>query len=993
MHTIKTTLVKLFGAIIFTITSFSIASAQEVNTESFSGTVNTTVTSGFTFRASDRDCRVNFGYKHESVVAAWGTVYSQNGQGCSGYRKDNYGNTSTEYINIAGSNPNSDDGNLNYNQGDVINATQKFYTEVIGDANGVGVNLSLTGSYNPVDDISTPHFKKLKSKALDSQEQDLTLLNAYITTEFDTGNNFIDATIGRSVLSWGEATFIPITANGLVTGALDLTKLRAPGSSIKEALLPVEQIVLSTNVDGIGMEAYYQFQTDMVEVDVAGSFFGSEVVGKGHTGLIAGGAFERERKGVACPYRLTAAAGSACTDAIVALADASGAYASDSYLDTAFDLAASNTGALAVGQGFSAAKSFGSATLANNLNAAGTAGLPAGLTYANLTTATTAGSAFYQNSASGFASALVDAAATAPRPMDRVAGVQMFEASDGKFKRADDQGQYGLKLSTYVDDFGGLDLSVYFANYHSKVPYLRIKGQQGLFAGDLYGIFNAAAYVNQQNNFAALSSFLTGETSATLYSGAFGLNLQYAIEEVAYGSAICGAVLGKGLAALMSGGATGTKYTTTVQERYAYMNNAMSTTITGEKTKQHDPFKCSALATASQATTNALHVAGGHTALGSASATSLDGGAKDPHLALMGTAAGVLAAITPLNYAEYDFIFPEDNKILGASFSTVVDGTVVQGEVSYRPNFPLATPGGSQVNQISDASGATQMLNWAAYNATDAIATTAAYTGDSTADGLQLVLGLGAIGYSGAYASGPSMQTYTEALRDFKRSSLPAISTATVIAGDYYSTPYIEYDVWSADIGTTTAFNASHPVTMGLGADSVVLLTELGAVHIADLNNGNGYVARGGFSESGDSPDKCKGAFGSSNVYTATKSAANIGAAQVDGLFGNGGYCESNPGAGSTSLTYRVVGSATYNNFNNSQWSVSPNFAWSHDPSGNGPSSLGGFVEGRMSLALGMNARKGAVSASLQYVNQLGDPEDNLSIDKDTIAASVSYAF
>ena len=125
-----------------------------------------------------------------------------------------------------------------------------------------------------------------------------------------------------------------------------------------------------------------------------------------------------------------------------------------------------------------------------------------------------------------------------------------------------------------------------------------------------------------------------------------------------------------------------------------------------------------------------------------------------------------------------------------------------------------------------------------------------AYTGDTTADGLQLVLGLGAIGYSGAYAGGPSMQTYTEALRDFKRSSLPAISTATVIAGDYYSTPYIEYDVWSADIGTTTAFNASHPLTTGLGADSVVLLTELGVVHIPELNNANGYVARGGSSES-----------------------------------------------------------------------------------------------------------------------------------------------
>ena len=72
---------------------------------------------------------------------------------------------------------------------------------------------------------------------------------------------------------------------------------------------------------------------------------------------------------------------------------------------------------------------------------------------------------------------------------------------------------------------------------------------------------------------------------------------------------------------------------------------------------------------------------------------------------------------------------------------------------------------------------------------------------------------------------------------------------------------------------------------------------------------------------------------------------------------------------------------------------MSPNFAWSHDPSGNGPSSLGGFVEGRMSLSLGMRANKGAVSASLSYVNQLGDPENNFSVDKDTLAASISYAF
>ena len=150
MRTIQSQIVRVITVLIFTVTSLSVVSAQEINTENFSGTINTTLSSGFTMRASERDCSVNFGYQHTSVVGAWGSIYSQNGAGCSGYRTDAYGNTSTEYINIAGSNPNSDDGNLNFDNGDIVNATQKFYTEIIGNTNGVGINLSLTGHVNPV---------------------------------------------------------------------------------------------------------------------------------------------------------------------------------------------------------------------------------------------------------------------------------------------------------------------------------------------------------------------------------------------------------------------------------------------------------------------------------------------------------------------------------------------------------------------------------------------------------------------------------------------------------------------------------------------------------------------------------------------------------------------------------------------------------------------------------------------------------------------------
>ena len=119
-----------------------------------------------------------------------------------------------------------------------------------------------------------------------------------------------------------------------------------------------------------------------------------------------------------------------------------------------------------------------------------------------------------------------------------------------------------------------------------------------------------------------------------------------------------------------------------------------------------------------------------------------------------------------------------------------------------------------------------------------------------------------------------------------------------------------------------------------------------------------------------------------------------MGASIVDALFGNGSYCEDNMGAGATSATYRIVGSATYNNFNNSVWSLSPSVVWAHDFSGYGPSSLGGFVEGRQSLNLGLTFRKGSsLTAGLNYVAQMGDLTANTNGDKDYLSANLSYAF
>ena len=153
-------------------------------------------------------------------------------------------------------------------------------------------------------DINSPSFKALTADAEDAFEQDITLYDAYITGSADMADgNFVDYQVGRFATNWGEATFIPVGANGLVTNALDLSKLRGPGASIREALMPTEQITFSTQVDGLAVEAYYQFNSEQVQVDPSGSYFGGDFIGEGSNNIIVGGAYDYETPGgSACAF-------------------------------------------------------------------------------------------------------------------------------------------------------------------------------------------------------------------------------------------------------------------------------------------------------------------------------------------------------------------------------------------------------------------------------------------------------------------------------------------------------------------------------------------------------------------------------------------------------------------------------------------------------------------------------------------------------------------
>ena len=942
-------LTTLITSLVFVITSFTFANAAELNVPGFTGSANTTVTTGFSARI-ERNCESvrgykriddsmrtyvnNGGYAGVTIAEADRSAYLQDGEGCAPRRTDGYGNRSNSPRDLTSEN--ADDGNMNFDGGDIFDATTRVYTEITGKTDaGVGVNLSLVGSYNAIDSFTSPTWRPFTAAQLDNIETNVELLNAYVTSDL---NDDLSFTAGRFVTNWGESTFIPVGMNGLTTNALDLGALRKPGASIKESLIPTEQITLSGYLDGgWSFEAYYQLGESHLELDEAGTFFGSEVASDTGNRLIFSAPFgdhTGDARNRACGYLLVTSLGGCTATNVATFNTTAGKLAQDMYLFQAGlnalyagDNAAALVAKGAVLGGGAAATFGGSAgdvrTLATHVGSAGVAGVIAG--FQNWDE--------YTKKAGG-----------------KIGVVDL--AGNGHI-HADGEEQFGIALRTYLDDVGsGVDLGFYFSQFDSKVPYLRYKGQQGIHAGDLFGAFQLAASGDDlaaRLDGSAANFESTGDVTLTESETAAITQIVQGLGNVSFNAGACGAYMNPHLAHQVYGKGTATNFAYTSEEKANALDALLYTNINGKL--YFDASKCATLA-----------------------------GVYGRTATLQGAGALLGAAVFPLNLAEYEFIYPENLQAMGVSMNTNVGATTVQAELTYRPNFPLHTAPADQGQQLSDAAGSTMLLTMGVIQgmAGDFAAALSSYA--SNVEGA-------------TFATAKDMIT---AAGGFKRSYLPAISLATVAAGDYYTTPYFEYDVLSGTIGTTSSFSASHPITAGLQADSAALVTELGFVHVDGLTQDK-PINRGGYRD-GVGGVKCGGINNAGPIFNAPAlkildGATHLASAQTDPLFGNGSYCEPKNNADDLSMTYRIVGVASYNNFNNSSWTFSPSFVWSHDFSGYGPTTLGGFVPGRQSLSLTGNMSKGDTSFGLSYVNQLGDPLDNLAFDRDYISANVSYAF
>jgi hypothetical protein len=166
---------------------------------------------------------------------------------------------------------NTDDGNLNYGRGW---ASQVFKGTHDLEVKYQNLGAFVRGAYfydweNQDDDRRrTP----LSDEALDRVGKDAQWLDMYVRGQFEIDGIPMDLRLGRQVLSLGESTFIP---NGInVVNPVDVSRLRIPGSELREALLPVNMAKAALALtDTLSLEAFWLLEFRRTEIDPAGSYF------------------------------------------------------------------------------------------------------------------------------------------------------------------------------------------------------------------------------------------------------------------------------------------------------------------------------------------------------------------------------------------------------------------------------------------------------------------------------------------------------------------------------------------------------------------------------------------------------------------------------------------------------------------------------------------------------------------------------------------------
>jgi len=267
---------------------------------------NFLVSAGATFRAENRDYsliskRSNpgfFGFQagEEVLCADPGTGGDPNQDG--GPTEDLLGGcvlNSAEhqrFVDAPGTfTQNTDQGNINYDKGDVVHAALKTTLDLDVMWEDYGLFARMIAFYDPTAvDYEETHFDTihqpgatLRSEAVEDEIGfSVELEDFYAYGSWDIWDRTLSVSLGKQIVSWGESlTFVVNSINS--ANAPNVIRLNTPGLDLKELFTPTEMVKAGIDLtENLSMEAFYQLKWRPIIIPPIGDFFStSDVAGTG----------------------------------------------------------------------------------------------------------------------------------------------------------------------------------------------------------------------------------------------------------------------------------------------------------------------------------------------------------------------------------------------------------------------------------------------------------------------------------------------------------------------------------------------------------------------------------------------------------------------------------------------------------------------------------------------------------------------------------------
>lgn len=217
----------------------------EINDE-ITGSVITSLSTGFQMRLADRDSR---------------NVATFNGGS----------------FDIAG----NDDGNLNFDKYDIVSQISTITSELSLKYRDWFLYVRGTVFYDFIADRNDlakngPSERFYRGELPPGGQQraryDAKFLDYYIGKNFQLFGRSGSVKLGAQVLNWGEALF---TVNAIsIINPIDVSRIRVPGAELRDALIPVPMISANYDLaDNLSVEGFIQFDFEPYKLDACGSYF------------------------------------------------------------------------------------------------------------------------------------------------------------------------------------------------------------------------------------------------------------------------------------------------------------------------------------------------------------------------------------------------------------------------------------------------------------------------------------------------------------------------------------------------------------------------------------------------------------------------------------------------------------------------------------------------------------------------------------------------